>query len=454
MSLFQSTNPKEEHHKGILGAFSVDNIKWEPGDAKGAEILAHRFEYEDFPNGSVLTVAPSQMAVFTNHLAKGNSLDGDGGEAQVAVFVGPVTIRLETGDSRFAPFRNISHALTGGESAFHSTVYFINTTRRENLPWGTQEPMEVFSPVDKMAVHVRASGACGVHIEKEDMSIAAVQARKFIERKVGTRENYTQNDLLQDARIQILKYVPGLLGKAILERQISALQMMPYLEEFSTAIEEKLKDYFYEIGLNLDHFSFTDIHITENDLRIINEQNIAIMRQETEMKKVRMEAQAMAEKRALEGYTYQQEKAFDVMGAAAANEGTASNIMGMGMGLGMGAGVGGAFGAAMGNMAQTSMGSVNMSAPSQAPGAVNMQGGSACPQCGAANPAAAKFCFSCGYKFQPAGGVCPSCGKALVPGAKFCFECGAKIGPAICPACGKELVPGAKFCLECGNKIE
>lgn len=27
MSLFHSENPKEEQHSGILGAFSVDNIK-------------------------------------------------------------------------------------------------------------------------------------------------------------------------------------------------------------------------------------------------------------------------------------------------------------------------------------------------------------------------------------------------------------------------------------------
>ena len=30
MGLFQSDNPKEKDHKGILGAFSVDVIKWEP----------------------------------------------------------------------------------------------------------------------------------------------------------------------------------------------------------------------------------------------------------------------------------------------------------------------------------------------------------------------------------------------------------------------------------------
>ena len=40
MSLFHSENPKEEQHSGILGAFSVDNIKWEPGDEAGASLGA------------------------------------------------------------------------------------------------------------------------------------------------------------------------------------------------------------------------------------------------------------------------------------------------------------------------------------------------------------------------------------------------------------------------------
>lgn len=34
MSLFNSSNPKVKQHRGILGAFSVDVIKWEPENDK------------------------------------------------------------------------------------------------------------------------------------------------------------------------------------------------------------------------------------------------------------------------------------------------------------------------------------------------------------------------------------------------------------------------------------
>lgn len=63
MSLFHSDNEKEEKHSGILGAFSVDNIKWEPGNDEDASLVSFRYPYEDFPNGSYLQVAQSQIAV-------------------------------------------------------------------------------------------------------------------------------------------------------------------------------------------------------------------------------------------------------------------------------------------------------------------------------------------------------------------------------------------------------
>ena len=133
MALF-SNNVNEQPRSGILGAFSVDTIKWEPENDNEASVIVHKHIYEDFPNGSYLIVGQSQMAVFTNNLSAGSSLEGDEtGKSQVSTFIGPCKIKLETGDSRFAPFRSIAHSLTGGESAFHSTVYFINTTYMNEL---------------------------------------------------------------------------------------------------------------------------------------------------------------------------------------------------------------------------------------------------------------------------------------------------------------------------------
>lgn len=454
MALFSSDNPKEKQHAGILGAFAVDVIKWEPESDKEASIIVHKYEYEDFPNGSYLIVGPSQMAIFTNNLNTGNSLGDDGsGAAQLTTFMGPCKIKLETGDSRFAPFRNLSHTLTGGESAFHSTVYFVNTTYMNELSWGTQAPVVVVDPEEDVNVHVRAYGLFGVHIEQVDTSRAELQARKFLQKVVGTRADYTREELVAFMRAKILEYVPNLLANQIIRQQISVLKISAYLSEFSKTIYDALVEHFDTFGLTLDNFSFHNINVPDEDLRAINEAKIQRKKNQIEAEgtaaKMDIESAARARMREREGYSYQQEQSFGVMKAAAENEGMASNFMGAGMGLGMGFGVGGAFGANMGNIAQNSIAGTDVSARPKAPGPAGQK---VCPHCGASCEAEAKFCLNCGEKFGTAEQVCPECGAALTPGAKFCANCGHRLN-LTCPNCGASLAPGTKFCPECGTKV-
>jgi membrane protease subunit (stomatin/prohibitin family) len=455
MSLFHSENPKEEEHKGILGAFSVDNIKYEPEDDKEASLVVKRYPYEDFPNGSYLQVAPSQMAVFTNNLAAGDSLTADGrGASQVSVFIGPCKIKLDTGDSRFAPFRNVTHSLTGGTSAFHSTVYFVNTTYMNELRWGTTDPILVQDPEEEVNVHVRAYGLFGVHIEQVDEALAPIQARKFLMKVVGTRGDYSREQLTDFMRAKILEYVPDLLAKAITQENISVLKIAAHLSDFSSILQEKLIGYFDDFGLTLDNFSFHSIKPLEEDLAAINEMKIqrkrSILEAQGNAAKMDIESGALARKRQREGYTYQQERGMDVMQSAASNEGAGSaGLMGAGMGLGMGVGMGGAFGAGFANLAQETVQQVGSQAAGN-PGTGTVK----CRNCGHENPSTAKFCLECGAKLEQ-GIVCKSCGHLNPPGAKFCMECGTKLsGAKHCPNCGAELPEGTKFCPSCGTRID
>jgi hypothetical protein len=49
-----------------------------------------------------------------------------------------------------------------------------------------------------------------------------------------------------------------------------------------------------------------------------------------------------------------------------------------------------------------------------------------CSACQQGNPPEAKFCLSCGSRFETSV-ECPKCGKTLPAQAKFCIDCGAKI---------------------------
>jgi hypothetical protein len=47
-----------------------------------------------------------------------------------------------------------------------------------------------------------------------------------------------------------------------------------------------------------------------------------------------------------------------------------------------------------------------------------------CPNCGAQNDAARKFCGDCGTKLAR---TCPNCGFANGPAVRFCGECGDRL---------------------------
>jgi len=451
MGLFNSDNVKEKQHKGILGAFAVDVIKWEPEEDMEASLIVHKFEYEDFINGSYLIVAPSQMAVFTNNLSAGSSLEEGGGNSQVSVFCGPCKIKLDTGDSRFAPFRNIAHALTGGDSEFHSTVYFINTNYMNELKWGTQQAIMLQDPEEEVNIHVRANGMFGVHIEQTDTSVAASWARRFLQKVVGTRANYSRQELVAYMRAKILEYVPDLLAKTMIDKNVGILKISRYLSEFSDIMLDKLKKHFEDFGLVLDNFSFHSIDAPEEDLEAINEMKIKRKREQLEAegnaRKMDIESAARARMREREGYSYQQEEAFNVMKSAAENEGMSSTFMGAGMGLGMGTMMGAGLGAGMGSVARDTLQTGNLMEP-----VTKQQGGIICKACNNVNKIGAKFCINCGEKLGGSKKVCPDCGAEIAEGAKFCVECGRKL-LSHCPNCNQPLSDGAKFCVECGYKL-
>ena len=142
---------------------------------------------------------------------------------------------------------------------------------------------------------------------------------------------------------------------------------------------------------------------------------------QTEAQKTVIASQAMATKRAQEGYTYQQERGFDVAEHAAQNE-AVGQFTNMGIGLGTMAGVGGAVGGAVAGSINGALDGINSQPPQTTP------------------PAATVFCENCGAR--------------LAPSAAFCDECGTAVPTdhTKCAHCGYEFERPGKFCPKCGTK--
>ena len=365
---------------------------------------------EDFNTGSELIVHESQEAIFM--------VDG-----KVMDTFGPGKHFLET--ENLPVVRSVMKLSTGGKSAFHAELYFVNLTEQMAIKWGTDSKVSYLDPVYDFPIEI---GACG------EMSLSVNNSNKLLIKVVGTENNLSQEELTRFFRAFLMNRAKSILAQEIREKSISIFEIDLHLQELSQAIQQKLVDDFFDYGVNLNSFLITTVLKPDEDKNYLKfkdvffrqksdvmeaqlQQKLTIIEQETKAKSTVIEAEATAKKRELEGYTYQQEKGFEVAKEVAQNEavGQFSNV---GVGLGMITGVGTEIGKTVGGVAGQAINSVTSPGPIQAE---------------------KRFCMNCGHE--------------LSPGAMFCEKCGAKIQVAdTCSNCGYTFTNDANFCPKCGTK--
>lgn len=366
---------------------------------------------EDFNTTTQLIVHESQEAIF---FLNGQALD----------LFGPGRHTLET--QNIPLLRRIINIPTGGESPFHCEVYFINKTEQMAIRWGTDSKVQYVEPTYKFPISIGASG---------EMALSVNDSRKLLVKLVGTERVLDRQQLTTYFRSILMTKVKTYMAQAMRANAINIFEIDESLETFSADIKERLIPDFLDYGVDLKRFyvttivkpdgdpqyeKFKELHfrqyadIAEAKLR----QQTDVIHAQTEAQKVVIDSQAQATKRMQEGYTYQQERGFDVAQDAAKNEGV-GQFSNMGIGLGMMAGVGGTVGGMVGGVVSDAF--AGMMTQSQA--------------------AANRFCDQCGAE--------------LTPGAAFCDECGApQAVPDTCAKCGFKFTKPGKFCPKCGARRE
>lgn len=391
---------------------------------------------EDFNTTTQLIVHESQEAIL---FLNGQALD----------LFGPGRHTLET--QNIPLLSRLLNRITGGDTPFHCEVFFVNKTEQMSIKWGTDSKVQYVEPTYGFPISIGASG---------EMSLRAEDSRKLLLKLVGTENFLGQQKLIGFFRAFLMTRVKTYIAQTMKANAINIFELDENLTLFSNAIYQQLIPDFADYGVSLERFfvtnvvkpdgdrqyeKFKELHfrqyadIAEAKLR----QQTDLIYAQTEAQKVVIDSQAQATKRAQEGYTYQQERGFDVATEVARNE-AVGQFTNLGVGLGTMAGVGSA-------VAGTVGGAMNDALSQTTPA----NSAAKCMKCGAPLPQNAKFCLECGEKVAPAIPenmvVCPECGSTVAKG-KFCLECGHKFITA-CPNCGKETIPGAKFCLECGQKL-
>ena len=368
---------------------------------------------EDFNSLTQLIVHESQEAIF---FMNGQALD----------LFGPGRYTLET--QNIPKIGKALNRTTGGETPFHCEVYFINKAEQMAIKWGTDSKVQYIEPTYGFPISI---GACG------EMVLCAEDSRKLLLKLVGTENYLGQQKLTNYFRAFLITKVKTYIAQIIREKAISIFAIDEHLSEMSSALHQLLIPDFTDYGVSLERFfittvlkpdgdrqyeKFKELHfrqyadIAEAKLR----QQTDLIYAQTEAQKVIIDSQAQATKRAQEGYTYQQERGFDVATEVARNE-AVGQFTNMGVGFGTMAGVSGAVGGMVGTMMNDAMNVAQVPATSVAAKTF-------CENCGAQIEAGSAFCDECGTSVPTDNSKCANCGYIFERPGKFCPKCGTKRG--------------------------
>ena len=367
---------------------------------------------EDFNVGSQLIVHEKQEAIFL--------LNGQ--------IIGVFGSGRHTLSSENIPFlKNIINVGTGGKTPFHAEVYFVNKVEQLGIKWGTESKVSFIEPTYNFPLSLGASGEFFISID---------DGTKLFLRLLGTENLLNQDLLVTYFKSFMTMHIKSILVSSIMENKYNIFTLDTELPALSQKIKEQIENIFLDYGVKLERFfvanivrpdgdpvfeRFKSLYFREyadiKDAEI--KQKVSIIDQNTEAQKTIIEAEALAKKRSIEGYTYHQERGFDVAEKMAQNEGV-GEFTNLGIGMGLIGGVGSTLGNTVSNAATQAL---NAAVSGNA--AANTTETKFCSECGTQLPAGAKFCSNCGVRLNTEN-KCNNCGHLWADNEKFCPDCGNK----------------------------
>ena len=287
----------------------IDVVKWDGTP----EILAWKFPATDLSTYTQLIVNESQDAFL----------------ASTGVYEGPFPAGRHTLSTENLPvLRGLMKLPFGGLTPFTAEVWYVNKTTNLDVKWGTPDPVQVQDPKFGLMIPVRAFGQYGVRI---------ADSKRFLLKMVGTLPSFDAKILTEYFRGIFVTRIKTLIATAIVKRGVSILEITTELDDLSAVLEDALKNEVIEYGVEISKFRVLSINVDESDPAVARLK----------------EALARKAEMSIVGFSYQQERSFDVLQSAAGNEGTSGGVMGAGIGAGLGLGIGANIGQMLGStMAQ------------------------------------------------------------------------------------------------------
>ena len=292
----------------LTGEF-IDVIHW-VDDTRDTMVWRFEREGHEIKYGAKLTVREGQAAVFVH-------------EGQLADVFTPGLYMLETNNMPI--MTTLQHWDHGFESPFKSEIYFVNTTRFNDLKWGTKNPIMARDP-EFGPVRIRAFGTYSVRV---------TEPARFLQEIVGTDGEFTMDEISYQVRNIIVQE----FSRVVAGSGIPVLDMAANTADLGKLIASAISETIASYGLSIPELYIENISLPPA-------------------------VEAALDKRTSMGLAGDLGK-FTQYSAAEAMTAAASNPAGGGMAAGLGAGMGMAM---AGQMAQTGpWGAVPASAPAVAP---------------------------------------------------------------------------------------
>ena len=216
----------------LSGEF-IDVIEW-TDDTR--DTMVWRFERRGnaIKYGAKLTVREGQAAVFVH-------------EGQIADVFGPGLYILETNNMPI--LTSLQHWDHGFKSPFKSEVYFVNTTRFNDLKWGTRNPIIARDP-EFGPVRIRAFGTYAMRV---------TEPAKFMAEIVGTDGEFTSDEIT----FQLRNIIVQEFSRMIASSGIPVLDMAANTDQLGKMVAKAIAPTIANYGLSIPEFYIENISLPD-----------------------------------------------------------------------------------------------------------------------------------------------------------------------------------------------
>ncbi|WP_083099565.1 SPFH domain-containing protein [Pseudophaeobacter leonis] len=214
----------------LKGEF-IDVIHW-TDDSRDTMVWRFEREAHEIKYGAKLTVREGQAAVFVH-------------EGQLADVFTPGLYMLET--NNMPVMTTLQHWDHGFQSPFKSEIYYVNTTRFNNLKWGTKNPIICGDP-EFGPVRLRAFGS---------YSIRVADAARFLTEIVCTDGEFTMDEI----SFQIRNIIVQEFSRAVAGSGIPVLDMAANTADLGKLVAAEIAPTLAEYGLMIPELYIENISL-------------------------------------------------------------------------------------------------------------------------------------------------------------------------------------------------